>query len=153
MACEFCLPCPKSVAVDIRNCGVIECARWPKYDTPTESISDWLRHSCAKAAFCFRLFANLQQVHTVYVTIALLFIAAVRCVICVVQWRDWITLGCLLWCRFAKFDSEKMKSKQSFLTTLRSTGQQKYTVEDKDSIAVRRLWLRQYFTEIFLSMI
>ena len=38
--------------------------------------------------------------------------------------------------RLAKFDSEKMRNKLSFLTTLRSTGQQKYSVEDKDSTAV-----------------
>jgi len=48
---------------------------------------------------------------------------------------DGIMLACR-WYRFAKFDSEKMKSKLSFLTTLRSTGQPKYAVEDKDNIAV-----------------
>ena len=39
-------------------------------------------------------------------------------------------------CRFAKFDSEKMKSKLGFLKTLRSTGQQKYAVDEKDNTPV-----------------
>lgn len=45
--------------------------------------------------------------------------------------------------QLAKFDSEKIKSKLSFLTTLKSTGQQKYAVEDKDNVAVRNPWRQQ----------
>jgi len=39
-------------------------------------------------------------------------------------------------CSLAKFDSETTRNKLSFLTTLRSTGQQKYAVDDRDSTSV-----------------